>query len=114
MNIADVAQHVHALEKKVKEQADEIEKLQDELEIAYAASRSEDIDEIERLRKALTKLEEDLWNMTNAVDDGDWHGEVPIFGKVVAHKIEYHKLHVDRLEKMARFARSSIQQKGDE
>jgi hypothetical protein len=68
--------------------------------------------EKERLREALTKLEEDLWNMTNAVDDGDWYGEVPIFGRVVAHKYEYHKLHVDRLEKMARFARAAL--KGDE
>jgi hypothetical protein len=64
--------------------------------------------EIERLREALKKLEEDLWGMTNAVDDGDWYGEVPIFGKVVAHKIEYHKLHVDRLEKMTRFARAAL------
>jgi hypothetical protein len=31
MNIADVAQHVHALEQKVKEQADEIERLRQAL-----------------------------------------------------------------------------------
>jgi len=31
MNIADVAQHVHALEQKVKEQADEIERLREAL-----------------------------------------------------------------------------------
>ena len=65
--------------------------------------------EIARLREALSKLEENLWNMTNAVDDGDWYGDVPIFGRVVAHKFEYHKLHVDRLEKMKRFARSALQ-----
>jgi len=30
MNIADIAQHVHALEKKVKEQTDEIERLRED------------------------------------------------------------------------------------
>lgn len=47
---------INILDKQIVAKDAEIERLRDELEIAYAASRSEDIEEIERLREALKSI----------------------------------------------------------
>lgn len=76
MNIADVAQHVHALEQKVTEQANEIERLSKQnqtMALDHIASEGEwcDLigkkdDEIERLREALDKLLLEAYALTNS------------------------------------------------